>query len=299
LALSEQGREAFMNADLKAVQAEIKSMGKDFNKPGGFWNFGRRDIQTNVQGVNHFTWINKAEYQGLDLFPIHAAYSKMFRENNIKRLRGKPAIIQRARNTHSVKFALFERYGVAGAAGDRHLAEFVPDMFLTSKHVLKQGFELTPVWGRRLHSRALRFLILLAGTPLRRPKIKGSGEEGVRQMTAICGLGDIVTNVNLVNNGQLPNVVQGTAVETNAAFSLDSVVPLDAGEMSPETAALSNIHAQNQKDFVAAYFNKDLSALEEVFCRDPQVVRIGKEKGRQLFAEMRKKNADCLEEFLK
>jgi alpha-galactosidase len=299
LALSDEGKKAFMASDLGAVKAELEAIGKDFNEFKSFGQFGRHEITTNLQGVNHFTWINKAEHDGLDLMPIYAAYIKMFRENNIKRCgKGVPAIKKRFRNVHNVKFTLFEKYGVTGAAGDRHLAEFVPELFLTSKHVLQYGFELTPVWGRMLANRLLVLMTALAGTPLYNPKIKGSGEEGIRQISAICGLGDIVTNVNLPNKGQLQNGVPGAAVETNAAFSLDSVVALDAGEMVPGVAALVNLHAQNQVDFVEAYFQRDKDALEAVFCRDPQVARIGPGKGKKLFAEMRAKNRECLEDFL-
>jgi len=300
LSLSDEGKQAFMASDLQAVKAQLKSQGRDFNKIKGFGRFGRTEIFTRVQGVNHFTWIDQATYEDLDLLAIYAAYVKMARENYKARCGPLTLPLQkRFRNAHNVKFTLFEQYAAAAAAGDRHLAEFVPELFLRSKRVMQHGFELTPVWGRRLHNGVRRCKIALAGTPLVRPKIKsGSGEEGVRQMTALCGLGDIVTNVNLPNTGQLPNIVQGTAVETNAAFSLDSVVAQPAGEMSPETAVLVNIHAQNQKDFVVAYFAQDAAMLEEIFCRDPQVVRIGKEKGKRLFAELRAKNAACLEKFV-
>ena len=299
LSLSDEGKQAFLNADLQAVKAELAAQGKDFNDIKSFKSFSRQEISTNVQGVNHFTWINKAEYQDLDLMPICAAYARMFEENAITYLKGVNPIKKRMRNTHHVKYTLFEKCGALAAAGDRHLSEFVPDMFLTTKHVLKYGFELTPVAGRMLLNRLLMLQTALAATPFYNPKIGGSGEEGVRQITAICGLGDFVTNVNLPNKGQLKNIVQGTAVETNAAFSRDSVVALDAGEMPPAAAALVNIHAQNQKDYVEAYFNKDKPALEAVFCRDPQVVRIGIEKGKKLFSEMIKKNRNCLEGFLK
>ncbi|MCL2494134.1 MAG: alpha-glucosidase/alpha-galactosidase [Oscillospiraceae bacterium] len=299
LSLSAEGKKAFMNADLKAVKAELTALGKDFNDIKSHGKFGRHEITTNVQGVNHFTWINEASYQGLDLMPVVAAYAKMFEENAVTYLKGKNPIQKRLRNTHHVKYTLLERFGALGAAGDRHLSEFVPELFLTSRHVLQYGFELTPVAGRMLVNRLLMLMTALAATPLYNPKIKGSGEEGVRQITAICGLGDIVTNVNLPNRGQLKNIAQGTAVETNAAFSRDSVVAVDSGEMPPAAAALVNIHAQNQKDFTEAFFKKDRTALEAVFCRDPQVVRIGVEKGKKLFAEMIDKNRKCLEDFLK
>ncbi len=300
LALSDAGRCAFMASDLKTVQAELAAKGKDFNDIKNFGEFGRHDIETNVQGVNHFTWINRAEYKGMDLLAIYGAYIKMFRQNNVARCAKRvPAVKKRFRNEQNVKYTLFERYGAAAAAGDRHLAEFVPDLFLTTKHVLQYGFELTPVAGRMLYNTIKKVKTMLADTPLSNPKIKGSGEEGIRQITSLCGMGDLVTNVNLPNKGQLKNVVMGTAVETNAAFSLDSVVALDAGEMPPEAAALVNVHAQNQKDFVEAYFNQDKNALERVFCRDPQVARIGMELGKRLFAEMRRKNRKCLEAFIK
>jgi len=299
LSLSDAGQAAFLAGDLGAVKAECAAQGKDFDKLKSFQRFGRNDIDANVQGVNHFTWIDKAEYNGIDLLPIYAAYIRLFRENNRKRCGpGVPALLKRARNTHNVKFALFEQHGAAAAAGDRHLAEFVPGLFLTTKRVLAHGFELTPVAGRMLYNSIKKCATALAATPLRNPKLKGSGEEGVRQMTAIRGLGDLVTNVNLPNTGQLPNVVPGTAVETRAAFSLDRVAALPAGEMPPGAAALVNLHAQNQRDFVEAYFRKDLAALEGIFCRDPQVARIGRENGKRLFAEMRAKNRACLEGFL-
>jgi len=299
LSLSEEGKQAFLRSDLQAVKAELAAQGKNYNEIKSFKSFSRQEIKTNVQGVNHFTWVNEASHGGLDLMPVCAAYAKMFEENAVAYLKGVNPIKKRLRNEHHVKYTLFEKYGALGAAGDRHLCEFVPELFLTDRHVLRYGFELTPVWGRMIANRLLVLMTYLAGTPFYNPKISGSGEEGVKQISAICGLGDFVTNVNLPNKGQLHNVVQGTAVETNAAFSLDSVVALDSGEMPPAAAEIVNIHAQNQKDYVDAFFKKDKSTLEDVFCRDPQVVRIGLEKGKKLFAEMIRKNKNCLEGFLK
>ncbi|MCL2300072.1 MAG: alpha-glucosidase/alpha-galactosidase [Firmicutes bacterium] len=296
LALSEAGKKAFMESNLKAVKAELHN---GFNHPKRYQTFGREDIDCNVQGINHFTWINKAFYKGLDLLPIYAAYIKMFDENNVKRC-GKltPYPLKRILNEHHVKFSLFEQNGAAAAAGDRHLAEFTPDQWLTRRRTLTDGFWLTPVSVRRKFDAYRTIMTKLAGTPFYSPRVKGTDEEGVMQMTAICGLDDMTTNVNLPNRGQLKNIVLGPAVETDALFSLDSVVPLDAGEMTPESAAMVNAHAKNQMDFVEAYFRKDYSALEDVFCRDPMVARIGREDGEKLFAELIVLNAECLEDFL-
>ncbi|MCL2508836.1 MAG: alpha-glucosidase/alpha-galactosidase [Oscillospiraceae bacterium] len=299
LSLSESGKAAFKASDLKAVKAEVSAQGKSFTRLKKFQQFGRDDITANVQGINHFTWINKAEYNGMDLLELYGAFIKMFRENNENRMGSLvPAFVKRIRNNQNVKYTLFEQTGVAAAAGDRHLAEFVPDQFLAQAHIWHEGFGLTPVWLRKLFNGFRRFTTALADTPLYNPRIKGTDEEGVDQMTAICGLRELTTNVNMPNRGQQGNIVMNAAVETDAVFSLDSVAALDAGDMTPESAALVNIHAQNQLDFVEAYFQRDVDALEEVFCRDPQVARIGRENGKKLFAEMRAMNRECLEDFL-
>jgi len=49
-----------------------------------------------------------------------------------------------------------------------------------------------------------------------------SGEEGLKIIKALTGYGDIVTNVNLPNNAQMPDLPKGAVVETNAAFKYDS-----------------------------------------------------------------------------
>lgn len=297
--LSEAGKKSFLAADLEAVKSELKVDAKQFGSPRHFKTVGRNAVKVNVQGINHFTWFDKAEIDGLDLLPLYAAYIKMFRANNLGRLGPfVPGLVKRKRNEESVKYALFEQYGRVAAAGDRHLAEFVPAMFLADKHVLKDGFFLTPVNGRILYNALLKTRTKLLNLPLLKAKLKTSGEEGVRQMTALCGLGDMRTNINMPNRGQAPNLVMGTAVETNALISLDSAVPVNAGDMSEETAELVNIHAQNQKDFVDAYFEKDKSKLLAVFLNDPAVQRIGAENGKRLFEEMIRLNAACLEDFL-
>ncbi len=42
-----------------------------------------------------------------------------------------------------------------------------------------------------------------------------------------------------------------------------------------------------------------MRGIAEVFCNDPAVKRIGKEKGKKLFEEMIALNKDCLDDFLK
>ena len=118
------------------------------------------------------------------------------------------------------------------------------------------------------------------------------------QMAAVCGLGDMITNINMPNRGQAPNLVPGATVETNAKLSLNSVKPICAGDMTAETAELVNVHALNQKEFVDAYLAHDREKLCDVFCRDPAVARIGAQNGQKLFSEMIAENSHVLEKWL-
>lgn len=299
LELSQDGKKDFLAANLNSVKKELEAKKKDFNNKYCCEKIDRHDIVVNVQGINHFTWVDKASYKEIDVFPIYKSFIKMFRKNNKNRL-GKFVLplIKMKRNSESLKFELFESFGQMAAAGDRHLAEFVPELYLTDKHVLKNGFILTPVWGRIAYNRILKAKIILKNTPLFKAKLKKSGEEGVSQIAALCGLGDLVSNVNLPNTGQAENLVMGTAVETNARFTDNAIEAMPAGLMNPKIAAIVNVHAQNQKDFINAFFKHDKVALCEVFCNDPAVKRIGKEKGAQLFEEMIRANKECLDSFL-
>jgi len=292
-------KKEFLSANLTAVKKELEAKGKNFNNKYCCKKIDRHDIHVNVQGINHFTWIDQATYKDIDLFPVYGAYIKMFRENNKNRLDHLvPALVKRKRNAENVKFELFEKYNRMAAAGDRHLAEFVPDMYLTDKHVLHYGFELTPVWGRIAYNRILKTKIILRNTPFFKARLRKSGEEGVLQIAALCGLGDLISNVNLPNTGQAGNLVMGTAVETNARFSDNAIEAIPAGKMTDDTAAIVNVHAKNQKDFIDAFFRQDKKGLCDVFCNDPAVMRIGKIKGAKLFEEMIIANKDCLDSFL-
>lgn len=62
-------------------------------------------------------------------------------------------------------------------------------------------------------------------------ELKETGEEGVQQIRALLGLGDLVTNVNIPNYGQIPNLPIGAVVETNACFRANSLNPVFAGNI--------------------------------------------------------------------
>jgi len=229
----------------------------------------RDEIRVNVQGINHFTWIDRADYQGHDLLELlrqHISKPEVLRPFTQVEVENAGNYFQ---DNLQVKFTLFKRWGILPAAGDRHLVEFLPGFTRSPDELFRWGIIRTPVSYRiqRWRDAPQRTRDLMAG---RMPLVLGqSGEEGVAMIRALLGLGDIVTNVNIENAGQIANLPLGAVVETNARFSRDQVRPLAAGSLPPGLQPLIYRHVCNQELIVEAALarNKDL-AFQAVY-NDP------------------------------
>jgi len=229
----------------------------------------RNEIQVNVLGINHFTWVDKATYQGhdlLELLKLHIEQPGTLREYTQAEVE---AFNDWFFSTNQVKFNLFKRFGILAAAGDRHLVEFLPGFIRSPETLFKWGVIRTPVSYRigRWTSAPQKTRDLLNGvTPL---VLESSGEEGVGMIKALLGLGDIVTNVNLKNVGQVSNLPLHAVVETNAQFSRDSVVPLTAGALPAGIAPLINQHIANQELIIESALTKNTDLAFQAFFNDP------------------------------
>lgn len=257
----------------------------------------RHDIMISVTGINHFTWITRARYHDIDLYPIYREYAEKYAETGYTK--GKdPNWRQNPFDfAHRVKFDLFNKYGCIAAAGDRHLAEFCDgDIYLGSRENAQSwGFDLTPVSYRidQLNERLEHSRLRVSGEE--KLVIRKTGEEGVDQMRAILGLHTLVTNVNMPNIGQVPELPIGAVVETNAAFT--------AGDVSPVVSHLPDSIFQPvnrivgiQQMIVDAAYDRDLDAAFEAFCLDP-LVRIDRADARKLFDEMVYNTREYLKDY--
>ncbi|MDR1470592.1 MAG: alpha-glucosidase/alpha-galactosidase [Spirochaetaceae bacterium] len=248
----------------------------------------REDIVTSVVGINHFTWIDYASFGALDLFPVYAAFAEDCAETGWTEGGDDGWLNSFFTSAERVKIDLFHRYGLIAAAGDRHLAEFCPPSWYLKTPSLAQSwkFSLTPVSWRieqrdrlKKQSKAYR-----DGRETLVPE--NSGEEGIRQIKALLGLGGFVTNVNLPNRGQMPLFPPDAVVETNAFFSRDNVQPVITGGMPNPLRNLVLQHVENQEGIVEAAFARDLEQAFRVFLNDPQVRPLEREDARALFKEL-------------
>ena len=256
----------------------------------GIENVDRKEIKVNVVGVNHFTWLTKAEYKDINLFDV---YKKLIHKHNNGGVEGtihttdKNWMNKSFTSCELVKMDLFERYGYIAAAGDRHLAEFCEgNWYLENPDKVKEmGFALTTVDWRieDLNNRLERSKRLLSGEE--EVKIEETGEEGVMQMRALLGLADLVTNVNIPNIGQIPNLPMDAVVETNAVFRANSLVPVMAGNIPDEIYPLVSRIAGEQMIVARACKERNLELAFKAFGND-QLVQLNLSDARKLFDEM-------------
>ena len=257
----------------------------------------REDIKVNPVSVNHFTWLTKASYRGIDLFPYYKQYCEKYAD-------GLPTKSDNNwMNNHfssqfKVRIDLFRRFGYIAAAGDRHLAEFCPGgWYLESpERVHEMKFALTPVsWRKKdLENRLERSRKLLSGEE--EVKIWKTGEDGVHQIRALLGLCDLVTNVNIPNVGQIPNLPLGAVVETNAIFRSDEVTPVFAGNIPTEIHSLVSRICAEQEAVFDGIKRRDVEAIFEAFASDP-LVTCSLSDARKMFNEMVENTKEYLKDY--
>ena len=262
----------------------------------------RREIDVNVKGINHFTWIDRARWRGEDLFDLVDHHF----EDAIADRSFEPGDLDDESwfvDNQLVAYELYRRFGrdidtggrAFPAAGDRHLAEFVP-WFLNlddSIDIQQWGIRLTPSEYRveRQDDALEKFYAPMEGQE--EFEFFESGEEGVDIMRALLGFGDLKTNVNLPNRGQIPDLPDGAVVETNALFMTDDVRPLEAGRLPDQVRSVVETHIYNQETLIDAAFAGNVDRAFQAFLNDP-LVSLSMAEGRDLFVDL----VECVEPYL-
>ena len=266
----------------------------------GIKDVQRDDIKINVVGINHFTWITKANYKDIDLYPVYAELVKQnFKHGEDKNADDNWANSAFSQN-YSIKFDLFKRYGIIAAAGDRHLAEFCPAEWYigTKENVESWDYKLTGVQWRKNHQAWLieQQKKKASGEASEEVEIKLTGEDGVKQIRALLGLSDLITNVNLPNRGQISNLPLGAVVETNAVFRDNQVIPVFSGEVPVQIKSLVDRIVGEQETTARAALNRDLELAFSAFVNDP-LVTVDSVRARELFDEMVENTKSYLTEY--
>ena len=247
----------------------------------------RQDLRTTVTGINHFTWLTQASWEGTDLMPLYAAFAEKYAEEGYSEGHDDNWMNSVFDCAHRVKFDLFRKFGAIAAAGDRHLAEFTAPWYTRDPETVRAWkFSLTTVAWRKedLKRRLQRSDDLISGRETL--QLKSSGEEGHLLLKALLGLGDLVSNVNVPNRGQIPNLPAGAVVETNAVFGLNRIAPVCAGNMPANILPLVARHVYNQENTLRAALHCDRKLGFTTFMNDPQLSCVTPADGLSLFNDM-------------
>ncbi len=259
-------------------------------------NVPRQALRCTLSGVNHFTWITSAYCREIDLFPLFTEFCREHMENGYcdtgdGSWRGDPF-----KCSHRAMMDLFLRFGAIPAANDRHITEFLPPWYLKDPETAnKWGFGLTSVAWRKedLKMRLARSERLRSGEEA--IALEPSGEEGHLMMKALLGLGDMLTNVNLPNRGQVPNLPLGAVVETNALIGRNGITPVPA-ELPGGPLGLVMPHAVNQKNVLKAVMEGNKELAFQAFLNEPLLHGVSPWNARELFDEMLKNTSEYLPE---
>ncbi len=244
------------------------------------------EIKQNVLGINHFTWVDKISWNGRDLLPIYGEFAEKYYYEGYEeeKDRWKKDFFASA---NRVKFDLYKRYRIIAAAGDRHLAEFLPWYLESPEKVYEWKFSLTPVSFRKEQAKSLSEMSeKLAKGEMDFP-IKPSGEVGVQIMKALLGLSDFITNVNYPNLGQMEDIPKDAVVETNVYITKDKILPIYSGKLPYDVNSWVLRHIMNQEMILSAVLDKDRELAFRAFYNDPLVEsKVSWNTARKMFMEM-------------
>ena len=272
----------------------IKMLGEKL----GIENLTRDDIKVNPVGVNHFTWLTSASYKNMDLFPMYREFCNEHPNGYCDSQADGGWLNKYFHTREKVKMDLFKKFGYIAAAGDRHLAEFCEGKWYLEnpQRVEEMEFRLTPVSWRKDKQKSRLEDSRKRVSGEEKLVLSGTGEEGVNQIRALLGLEDLVTNVNIPNYGQIPNLPMGAVVETNAVFRSNSLQPVFAGEIpKPIYPLISRICAEQELVFEGIE-QRDLEKIFIAFANDP-LVTCSIQDAKKLFDEMCNNTAKYLDMY--
>lgn len=243
----------------------------------------RREIKIDLTGVNHFTFVTKAFWQGHDLM------AKLIEEVQDPATFADETEIAKERLTNEkwfdcdqkIALAFLRDFGALGAAGDRHLAEFVPYFLTSDENLHTYGVIRTPYEWRMRTAKEKRSKIF------KDEDLKAvlSDEEGVDIMRSLMGDKSMVTNINRPNEGQISYLPKGRIVESNGLISEDSIRPIVATDPPLAIQNLVRQVSDVQEMVLEAIYNNDDNLLFTAFLSDP-LMNLSLDKARELFDKM-------------
>lgn len=260
-------------------ETRVKTIGLCHELPGvlgrlrRLLDLGDADIRVTAAGVNHFVWLLDVRVDGRDGYDL---LRRHLAEHPVEfpyrgELPGEVSSVWRDRMV--LKLRLFETFGLLPAAGDRHLAEFLPFVLTDStRWGADYGVELTTVDHRRQAAAWARTLVERMARGDAEIPLRPSGEAAAAIILALTqGTGDHVHVANLPNRGQVANLPREAVVETMARLGTDSAVAEPTGPLPPILRVLLAPLVERQEMTVEAALRGDRRLALQVLASDPLI----------------------------
>ncbi|HXW33346.1 MAG TPA: hypothetical protein VEJ87_02125 [Acidimicrobiales bacterium] len=232
-------------------------------------------INPTVVGVNHFPVVTSLDIDGEDGLGV------LF--SMIEELGGLDAVAPRPgasepdifspggfARENFLKLTLLDRYGAIPAAGDRHLAEFLPSV-LTERSGWGStwGIELTPISKREQHQAQYIADVeaVLAGQ--KEMETWDSGEIVAPVIDSLVTGARRELPVNIPNRGQCPDLPSEVVVESICVIDSDGIRGRDQARAPQALAELLRRHVAVQELTVEAAMTGDRQIVDAAFALDP------------------------------
>ncbi len=232
-------------------------------------------VRPTVAGVNHLPVVTALDVDGEDGFAILAGMvDEAGGLTALAPVPGRPEADPFSRldfvRRHVLKLTLLDKWGALPAAGDRHVAEFVP-WALTEQSGWGGAYniELTPIARRQAHQQEYVADVdaWLAGT--KELQTWASGELPALVIDSLVTGTRRELPVNIPNAGQVPDVPADAVVESICTVDGEGVRGRDVASLPPPYAELVRRHVAVAELTVAAALEGDRSLADAAFFLDP------------------------------
>jgi alpha-galactosidase len=260
-------------------------------------------VAPTVAGVNHFPVVTSLEVDGADGFALLA--DMVEEAGGLAALAphpGRPKAEEMSRldfvQRHALKLTLLDMWGAFPAAGDRHIAEFLPWVLTEeSGWGAEYNIELTSIARRQEHQDGYIADVdaWLGGT-----KTLQTWQSG--ELPALV-IDSLVTGrrrdlpVNIPNAGQVPDVPADSVVESICIVDGDGIRGRDVAPLPPPYAELVRRHAAVAEMTVEAALDGDRALAEAAFFLDPLAGRGDLGQTEAMIEELLTATADWLPQF--
>ncbi|MEL6232806.1 MAG: alpha-glucosidase/alpha-galactosidase [Pseudomonadota bacterium] len=239
-----------------SVQNTVEELAHDLDLP-------KDEIRYRVAGVNHVAFFLELEHRGRDLVPaLRAGY----RDGRLP----KPPVMH-ARCPNRVRYEVLEHLGHFCTESSEHLAEYVPWFIKTGREDLIARFaipldEYPKRCEEQMASWAAQAAALKSGAAIDTAR---SHEFAADLMNAVKTDAPARVYANLPNQGQIPQLPLGAAVETPTLVDANGLQPSLVADIPPQLIALMRTQINVQELTVRALLDENLEHVYHAAMMDP------------------------------